>query len=514
MDHQYGLSWHQAEGPFGGLEDLQPTWTVEPDIDIITKIVMRKLDLAVDSPCAVEFLAEGSFNKVYTITCNNEPEYIIRVTLPVHPRLKTMSECATIEYVRHHTNIPAPRVLHYNAVRDDELGFEWMIQDYVLGSKLKDAWPHMGWLEKEVLVRKVIDYLAQLFRQRFRRLGNVYATRDLQSLSGPDLPDTILLGGEHSTASTGFSVSEIVSIPFCYNDHVKLDVDRGPYKHSREWLAAQLDFAMHGAENLPEEEEDEDDDRAEDEDDSNDSNETINEDTSLNLFPSAPNISQDSDPAEHDWTDTESGMSDAATTVSSTSPSDKQDADADANDEDEDSDYRTVIKHRISRLQALLPTIFPRSSHESYILHHQDLSSANILVSSTHALSGIIDWECVHTAPLHLACQVPKFLRGPARAVPPPLETAFENEWYEMAYREGVEDYEKARLRAFFVDEMRRVCPEWVRVYEESGVKADFEFAVAIVGVRGRGEVLDEWIEAVEAGEGDVFGLRAEMGQL
>lgn len=130
----------------------------------------------------------------------------MRITLPVQPRLKTMSDHATIEYVCHHTDIPAPRALHYNALRDDELDFEWMFQDRVPGTSLKEAWHKMRWLEKELLVRKVTVYLTQLFRKRFTCLGNIYATRDLQKLSEADLPDAMLLSADHSTGITYYWV--------------------------------------------------------------------------------------------------------------------------------------------------------------------------------------------------------------------------------------------------------------------------------------------------------------------
>jgi hypothetical protein len=168
--------------------------------------------------------------------------------------------------------------------------------------------------------------------------------------------------------------------------------------------------------------------------------------------------------------------------------------------------------HRIERLHGLLPKIIPPEDQESYVLHHQDLSANNILLHPSHTLSGIIDWECVHTVPLYLACQIPKFLRGPDCSSPPPVEEEFENEFYEQAYFEGLENYEKTRLRDLFLEEMERACPEWLEIFESSGVKADFEFAVGVVTMQGIGEVLDEWIEALEQG-GEPIDLREELGQ-
>jgi hypothetical protein len=498
MDPYYGLSWEVEESFFGPLEDLRPTWTVEPDVEIMTKIARRELSIPSDSPCTLEFLAQGAFNKVYTIRCNPDTDYIMRVSLPVRPRLKTMSERATIEYVRNHTSIPAPQVLHCNALRDDELGFEWMIQERVVGSALTEHWKDMGWLEKELLVRKVIVYVTQLFRQRFHHLGNTYVTQDLQQLSESDLPNAMLLGANHSTNSNSFSISEIVSIPFFYNDHGLVNIDRGPYKHSWDWLAAQLQLALHDVDNMSDDESSQDEDSEDDE--------------SLAVPASQNNKSED----ENESLDINSNGDDFNTLV--------PDSEDDGDDDDSTSDFlsttstssdpncRKAVQHRMFRLESLLPKLFPSTIPEQYVLNHQDLSANNILLTFSHALSGIIDWECVHTVPLWNACQIPRFLRGPKRTSSPPFEQEFENEWYEKAYYENIEEYEKTQLREFFLQEMCRVCPEWVEVFETSAAKADFEFAVSVVALPDTGVPIDEWLEALEGDEAP-FSLREHMGQ-
>jgi aminoglycoside phosphotransferase (APT) family kinase protein len=489
MDRFYGLSWKEPEGILALVEGLKPTWTIQPDIEVMTQIARRKLNIPSDSPCDVEFLAEGGFNKVYVIRCNFDTEYIMRISLPVHPRLKTISERATIDYVRQHTHIPVPQVLHFNAMRDDEFGFEWMIQDRVPGSSLTDLWKDVSWLEKELLVRKIVVYLAQLFRHRFRLLGSIYATQDIQRLSEPDIPDAVLLGANHSTSSTDFCISEVVSIPFFYNDHWSVDVERGPYKHSQDWLAAKLQFVIHDADNMSDTEDSEDDDSH------------------------SPPLSPVDDLQNDDnWSDTNSDIDGSESVVSWEWEEDGNEPDPSSTTTTYDSESVPAMQARISRLQALLPQVFPSTVPESYVLHHQDLSTNNMLFSFKHTLSGIIDWECVHTVPLWLACQIPRFLRCRARTSLPPFEQEFENEWYVKAYYEGVEEYEKTQLRELFLEEMRRVCPEWIEVFEASTLKADFEFACLVATTRGTGSSMDEWLDAVEKGE-EAFNLREDLGQ-
>jgi hypothetical protein len=371
---------------------------------------------------------------VYTICVGDEIKYVIRVSLPVHPCFKTMNEVATIEYLRDHTNIPAPKLHGSQPFNTTDLGFEWMIQDFVPGCKLQDAWPGMSWLKKELLVRKLIEYLAQLFEKRFDWLGSLYATEDLQQLPSNEIPDTRLLGMEHSTYTQQFCLGKIVSMPFFWGQQLDRNVPRGPYKHSREWLSAQLRLTFM-------ERNDPFDDGVEDSDD----------------------------------------------------------------DDDDHGENPEIIKRRYERLMALLPKIFPEDGEEKFVLHHDDLNTNNILVNESDELSGVIDWECVHTVPLYIACQMPKFLDGEMdrHICPDPSEYAecTDNDGKPIAnekYERHLDEYENTCLWSFFLVEMGRVCPEWVKCFKESKLKAGFADAVAEFGEQFSSVYIDMWLDVVE----------------
>lgn len=161
--HQPGLEWQ--EDAFG----IEATWTEEPSINIITKIASQHLE----RECAVQFLAEGAFNKVFTITCE-KGEFVFRVALPVAPNVKTLSEVATIALIRAKTSIPVPHVLAYSADLDNEMGFEWILMERVNGRPLEDCWHELSWLQKELLVQKMAQYLTELSCLRFTGIGSVY----------------------------------------------------------------------------------------------------------------------------------------------------------------------------------------------------------------------------------------------------------------------------------------------------------------------------------------------------
>jgi aminoglycoside phosphotransferase (APT) family kinase protein len=174
IDPQAGLTWEQPM--FCG---SVPAWAVDPDTQAVVKVARCALNITDEAECVVEFLAEGTFNKVYVIQCGTFNSYVLRVGLPVHPRLKSMSEQATIQYVRHHTNVLAPQVLSADSSNNNELGFEWMVMERVMGDELGNRWLSLSWLKKELLVRNVVALYAQLFQKRFAAMGNLYTAKDL-----------------------------------------------------------------------------------------------------------------------------------------------------------------------------------------------------------------------------------------------------------------------------------------------------------------------------------------------
>lgn len=89
--------------------DIEPQWTMEPDPQVIEQTIQL---LVPSSTVQVTFLAQGAFNKIYDVKINNEV-FIMRVSLPVDPYYKTMSEVSTMDWISRMTNIPVPRVITY-----------------------------------------------------------------------------------------------------------------------------------------------------------------------------------------------------------------------------------------------------------------------------------------------------------------------------------------------------------------------------------------------------------------
>ncbi|KAI4945917.1 hypothetical protein J4E91_007358 [Alternaria rosae] len=438
---------------------VAPEWTTEPSIEDVTTLVRRELKIPTPDLCVVQFLAQNKFNKAYSVTRGNSQEYVLRLTIPVDPRSKTMSEVATIEYIRHQTEIPVPQVFCHQASTANEVGLEWILMARMPGRRLRDEWKDMDYLKKEQLVRKLVSVHAQLFQQRFNRLGNLYPANELSQLSTSDMDNITFLGPDASIRSTQLALGKIVSAPFFWGKHIDHNVPRGPYKHSRDWLSAQLQLNLLDLN-----------------DESNrETSDEIKRSVYQNIIDSLPSEFAKECAARH------------------TQQVDEMDTGPflEYNREKDDK-----AKNRAQRLLDLLPKVFQEEEEEEmFVLHHHNLHAANILVDENGELTGISDWECAHTAPLWLACQLPKILElsGSTASVSnlDPIQR-------EIVEERNAEYDTKVKLRQVFLEEMQRVCPEWVKVHQSNQLKVGFEQVVQHFGAAGDGKYIDRWIDEVE----------------
>ncbi|KLU87237.1 hypothetical protein MAPG_06238 [Magnaporthiopsis poae ATCC 64411] len=213
-----GLEWAQTTF------SLEPRWTVDPDLDSIRRTIESLLP---GQNAVVSFFTQGAFNKIYDIAADSQA-LILRVSLPVDPGHKTLSEVATIGWTRRHTSLPVPELIAHSATRANPIGFEWILMEKLPGKPLASAWAEMEYSAKERLVKKVAVYYADAFGSQLRGIGNIY----------PDASST--LQNEEPPA-----VQRIVSMQFFWGDHIQQDVPRGPFRSSGEWISAYLSLSEH-----------------------------------------------------------------------------------------------------------------------------------------------------------------------------------------------------------------------------------------------------------------------------
>ncbi|KAI9704558.1 MAG: hypothetical protein M1820_005471 [Bogoriella megaspora] len=369
MSLEKGLRWVQKTF------SLEPQWTIQPQLDTIEEEVAEIKHIQVVD---ISLLAQGAFNKIYNVEAGKET-LIIRVSLPVDPLFKTQSEVATLNWVKHNTLLPVPDVIAYQSNRErTPIGFEWILMTKVQGETLREAWHSMDFDAKETLVSLFAEYSRSVFRNQQRSIGNLYP-------------------------NTGSDIGRIVSMLFFWGDNIHQDVSRGPFRSSREWMAARI--ALHEY----------------------DCNRVIT-------------TGQDED--------------------------DREEAER--------------IKEIIAKLKAQLNSVFPLGvDGEPSMILHDDLSDHNILVNAGK-LTGVVDWECVSAMPLWKACNHPCFLEGKTRKTKPDVSRykLEANGQPNELYWEHLKDYELTRLRKYFLDQMRRLEPMWIEVYETSQLQRSFDTAL------------------------------------
>jgi hypothetical protein len=246
MSNQNGLEW--IEHVFHG---LIPRWTKEPDIDTISCIARKHLECDEETPCEVEFHAEGAFNKIYRVSISGT-EHMLRVSLPVDPHHKTESEVATIEHVRRQTDMPVPQIIAFDSDNSNELGFEWILMEKMPGTTLRLRWRKMTWAAKEEIVKQCAKHQSQLFQKQFDKIGNIFPQSDSVTALKNDC-------SEDSKENNKATIGRIVSLIFFWGDHLTHDTPRGPFETSLEWLQTRLNFTLKDQDRILATSEDEDD---------------------------------------------------------------------------------------------------------------------------------------------------------------------------------------------------------------------------------------------------------------
>jgi hypothetical protein len=121
--------------------------------------------------------------------------------------------------------------------------------------------------------------------------------------------------------------------------------------------------------------------------------------------------------------------------------------------------------------------MFPPDALDSATLFHGDLHRENLLIDCTGNITAILDWEFQFTVPTWFSAQFPELLVTSRRHNPPIKENYGEAESHldpkdyeecrgiSICYWEAVDEYESTKLRAVYMEQMSRICPEWVDEY-------------------------------------------------
>lgn len=212
-------------------------WRFDPedDVELIKETIrpyMRLCGLPSEG-FEVKFLAEGSYNQVYTISAlvnGVVKECIFRLALPDFPWYRTQIEVSTTEFIRHHTSIPVPRIYAFNSSMRSPLGLEWILMEKVQGRTYAEAEWSLSFETRAAIHRKVADWTDELSRLEFDQIGPLY-----HDWSKP-------LSDQHS-----YLVGPLNDDEFKSDLRLDYDVHRGPFASMQQYTSSRIAFRMADA---------------------------------------------------------------------------------------------------------------------------------------------------------------------------------------------------------------------------------------------------------------------------
>ncbi|KAL3290744.1 kinase-like protein [Colletotrichum asianum] len=224
-----GLVWeHDAIwGP-------SPEWAREPSLEAIQKVCRRHLNIDENSRCDVSPYGKWGGKKTYHVQ-SNDSKAIMRVFLPLDPGYQTRGEVATMRWIKLRTSIPVPEVFAFDDTSDNEIGFEWMLMEFVPGIRAHKRWRKMPMAQKEAIAEKMADYHAQILDagtrlKEFRTIGTLYFDEPKDN--------------EQPPSELHFTPGRVVDYVFFCGNNYNYDIPRGPFESSQEWLKSLLNIII------------------------------------------------------------------------------------------------------------------------------------------------------------------------------------------------------------------------------------------------------------------------------
>ncbi|CAG8588594.1 10656_t:CDS:1 [Ambispora leptoticha] len=191
------------------------------ELDINLEALQESANNVFHTQCnSIQKLSEGGFHKVYILKMEDGTEYIGRVAFPEYPHWKTESEVAVMEYVRLNTNIPVPKVYHWNSSINNPVGAEYILMERLPGGRLCDIWSDLSIEKKKLVLLKVIEIQLALKKLMFPMIGSVFFD---------------------DNSNDQFKIDQIIEIAFFANERATLTtMERGPFNTIKEYILAVI----------------------------------------------------------------------------------------------------------------------------------------------------------------------------------------------------------------------------------------------------------------------------------
>ncbi|KAL4911208.1 hypothetical protein BDW74DRAFT_164780 [Aspergillus multicolor] len=166
------------------------------NLDALIKIAEHAAES--DAICTnITKLQEGDFNKVFLATMKDGKEVVVKIPNPNAGRkhYTTVSEVATMEYVREKLHVSVPKVLGYcSRAQESSLGAEFIVMEKAPGVELARVWDRLKGREKVAIVKQVAAITGKLANARFPAHSALYNRADVAALESIPVNEDYAIG--------------------------------------------------------------------------------------------------------------------------------------------------------------------------------------------------------------------------------------------------------------------------------------------------------------------------------
>ncbi|EGE04025.1 phosphotransferase enzyme family protein [Trichophyton equinum CBS 127.97] len=181
---------------------------------------------------SISKIGEGNFNKVFRLVMDDGAVAIARIPHPNAgpPRYTTMSEVATMEFVRSMLKIPVPKVLAWSSCSDNSVGAEYIIMEEAKGTQLSQMWDEMKLHDRSEIIDDIVSIEQKLLSVTFGWYGSLYFAKDAFPGCQPaDISGDIAQGIKDEVRKQ-FVIGPTTRREFWEKERALMNLDRGPWK--------------------------------------------------------------------------------------------------------------------------------------------------------------------------------------------------------------------------------------------------------------------------------------------
>ncbi|KAL8644843.1 MAG: hypothetical protein Q9210_007042 [Variospora velana] len=202
------------------------------NVEALKAVAALSIGRSQEHVISISKLAEGGFNRTFTITMHDGLELVARLPYPITipKRYSTASEVATIRFASYH-GVPVPKIHDYSTTSRNPVGAEYIIMEKVAGKSLRTCWDSMARDDRFDILDQLVQIEAALFAIKLPASGSIYHRKDL------DL-ETSTLPIRGLSEDADFCVGPNALSTWWLDERADLILDRGPYVTPQDTMAS------------------------------------------------------------------------------------------------------------------------------------------------------------------------------------------------------------------------------------------------------------------------------------